>query len=181
MLFDRRLDQLQEGTEAHKKAAKRQFIVQKALAVAMSIMQGAQAVLSSIATLGPPVPPNFVGIAGVAAAGTIATAGTVAIAAAKPPALHTGGTVGRPAPDEADRRLRMGESVLNARATARMGQEAIDNANAGGDTGGGGSTVVVVEYKNQVLDTQVSDLSRVPGSALRRAIKQGARVGHRSR
>jgi hypothetical protein len=181
MLFDRRLDQLQEGTEAHKKAAKRQFIVQKALAVAMSIMQGAQAVLSSIATLGPPVPPNFVGIAGVAAAGTIATAGTVAIAAAKPPALHTGGTVGRPAPDEADRRLRMGESVLNARATARMGQEAIDNANAGGDTGGGGSTVVVVEYKNQVLDTQVSDLTRIPGSALRKAVKQGSRVGHRTR
>ena len=181
MLFDRRLDQLQEGTEAHKKAAKRQFIVQKALAVAMSTMQGAQAVLSSIATLGPPVPPNFVGIAGVAAAGTIATAGTVAIAAAKPPALHTGGTVGRPAPDEADRRLRMGESVLNARATARMGQEAIDNANAGGDTGGGGSTVVVVEYKNQVLDTQVSDLTRIPGSALRKAVKQGSRVGHRTR
>jgi hypothetical protein len=40
---------------------------------------------------------------------------------------------------------------------------------------------VVVEYKNQVLDNQVSDLSRVPGSALRKAVKQGSRVGHRTR
>jgi hypothetical protein len=182
VIFDRRLSQLEEGTEAHKKAAKRQFAVQKALGAAMSLMQGAQAVLSSIATLGPPVPPNVVGIAGVAAATTMAAASTAAILAAKPPALHTGGTVGRPAPDEADRRLRMGESVLNARASARIGQEAINQANAGASLGGGdGPTVVVVEYKNQVLDTQVSDLTRIPGSALRSAVKQGSRVGHRTR
>jgi len=182
VVFDRRLSQLEEGTEAHKKAAKRQFAIQKALNIATALMRGAGAVLASIERLGPPVPPNIPGIAGVATAATMAATSTAAIAMAKPPALHTGGTVGRPAPDEADRRLRMGESVLNARASARIGQEAINQANAGASLGGGdGPTVVVVEYKNQVLDNQVSDLSRVPGSALRSAVKQGSRVGHRTR
>lgn len=179
-LFDRRMSQLEEGTEAQKKAAKRQFAVQKALAVAMSIMQGAQAVLASIASLGPPVPPNFVGIAGVSAAGTIAAAGTAAVVAAKPPAFHTGGMVGRAAPDEVDARLRGGEAVLNARAASRIGEQAINQANAGDDAGPA-PMIVVAQYKNQILDTQVSDLARVPGSALRAAVKQGARVGHRSR
>ena len=180
VLYDRRLSQLEEGTEAHKKAAKRQFVIEKSLAIATAVLQATGAVLKTLSEYGPPVYPDFMAIAAMSATATIGTAGVASVAMAKPPALHTGGIVGRPAPDEADRRLRSGEAVLNARATAQMGESAINAANAGGSMGQG-PMVVVVEYKNQVLDTQVSDLSRVPGSALRRAIKQGARVGHRSR
>lgn len=170
-----RIDQFGEGTKAAKKAAARQFKIQKALALATIVVQTTQAVMQALGSSPPPL--SFIN------AGIAATAGTAQLAIAasvKPPALHTGGMVGRAAPDEVDRRVLTTESVLSPRATQMLGEQTINNLNAGG-TGGGGSTVVVVEYKNQVLDTQVSDLSRVPGSALRRAIKQGARVGHRTR
>lgn len=180
VLYDRRISQMEEGTEAHKKASRRQFVIEKSLAIATAVLQATGAVLKTLSEYGPPVYPDFMAIAAMSATATIGTAGVASVAMAQPPSLHTGGIVGRPAPDEADRRLRSGEAVLNARATAQMGESAINAANAGGSMGQG-PMVVVVEYKNQVLDNQVSDLSRVPGSALRSAVKQGSRVGHRTR
>lgn len=170
-----RIDQYGEGTEAAKKAAAQQFKIEKALALATIVVQTTQAVMQALGSSPPPF--SFIN------AGIAATAGTAQLAIAasvKPPALHTGGVVGRSAPDEVDRRVLTTESVLSPRATQMLGEQTINNLNAGGGMGGG-STVVVVEYKNQVLDTQVSDLTRVPGSALRKAVKQGSRVGHRSR
>ena len=180
VLYDRRISQMEEGTEAHKKASRRQFVIEKSLAIATAVLQATGAVLKTLREYGPPVYPDFMAIAAMSATATIGTAGIASVAAAQPPSMHTGGIVGRPAPDEADRRLRSGEAVLNARATAQMGESAINAANAGGSMGQG-PMVVVVEYKNQVLDNQVSDLTRVPGSALRSAVKQGSRVGHRTR
>jgi len=170
-----RIDQYGEGTEAAKKAAAQQFKIEKALALATIVVQTTQAVMQALGSSPPPF--SFIN------AGIAATAGTAQLAIAasvKPPALHTGGVVGRSAPDEVDRRVLTTESVLSPRATQMLGEQTINNLNAGGGMGGG-STVVVVEYKNQVLDTQVSDLTRVPGSALRKAVKQGSRVGHRTR
>lgn len=67
--------------EASKLArAKRQFNINKALAIVDAGIGTAQGIVKSIATLGPPVPPNILGILGVATAGAVGVAQIAAIA-----------------------------------------------------------------------------------------------------
>ena len=171
-----------EQSEAAKKAAARQFKLSKALNIAMAAINTAQGLLSSIATLGPPVWPNLLGIAGAVAATAIGTASTVAIAATPAPTFHKGGMIGPSGPAQPDEmmiRARNGEAVLNSGAVARLGEQGVNALNGGG--GGSGRLVVVQQYKHRVLDAQVQDLARIPGSSLRRAVKGGDRVGQRNR
>jgi len=169
-------------SEAAKKAAARQFKLSKALNIAMAAINGAQALLSSIATLGPPVWPNVLGIAGAVAATGIATASSIAIGATPAPTFHTGGMIGHGGqnqPDEVTIRAKASESVLNSAATARLGESGVNALNRGDMPSG--RLVVVQQYKHRVFDAIVQDSARMPGSSLRKATKRGDRVGHRNR
>lgn len=182
LVLENQVGNLEEGTDAHKAAAVRQFRIQKGLALALSIVQQAQAALASIASLGPPVPPNIKGIVGMAVAATSGVASMAAIAASKPPTFHTGGMIGAggmPAPDERFAKVRVGEAVLNATAASMLGESGVNALNRGD---GQGTTITVVQqYRHRVLDAVVQDAVRMPGSSLRAAIKGGTRSGHRAR
>jgi hypothetical protein len=81
----------EKETDAAKEAARQAFGISQALATADLAIQGGLAVAKSLATLGPPVPPNLPGIAGAAAVTAgIATAG-IAIATAEAPSFPVGG------------------------------------------------------------------------------------------
>ncbi len=56
----------EKGSESALKHAKQQFKINKALALTSAVISGAEAVLKSIETLGPPVYPNILGIIGIA-------------------------------------------------------------------------------------------------------------------
>lgn len=76
--------------KSNRELAEKQFKRQKALNIVNAIINGAQAVLQSIATFGPP--PSPLGIAGIAAAGIITAAQIAAIASQK----FDGGATGAP-------------------------------------------------------------------------------------
>jgi hypothetical protein len=85
------IDNQKSEVKAAKEAAQQAFTISQALATADLAIQGALAIAKSLATLGPPVPPNLPGIAGAAAVTAgIATAG-IGIANAEPPSFPFGG------------------------------------------------------------------------------------------
>ncbi len=171
-----------QETEAAKKAAMRQFRLSKALGLAQAVVNTAQAILSSIASLGPPVWPNVLGIAGVASAAIIGAASTVAIASAPPPTFHTGGLIGQAgstSPDERLVRTLSTESVLNSSATARLGEEGVDALNSG--AAATQSQPVVVAVKHRWFNATVEDNMRIAGSPLNRELRRGRRSGRRGK
>ncbi|MCB9763930.1 MAG: hypothetical protein H6739_29435 [Alphaproteobacteria bacterium] len=179
VLLDKQVSGLEEGTEAHKRAAKRQFAIQKGLSIATAVVDAAAAILSSIATLGPPVPPNVIGIAGVAAASAIGAASIATIAATPPPAFDIGGLIGSATPDQQVARVLPGEAILNRSAVSQIGEQGVHALNRGENPN---QTLVVNQiYRHRVLDQVIHDSARIPGSSFRKAAKNGDRVGHRTR
>jgi len=90
--YDRRIAKIEADQEKRQQEfAKRQFERDKNAQTVQAIISGAQAALSTIARFGPPLPPNFLGIAAMAL--TVATSATqiAAIRSAKPPKFEEGG------------------------------------------------------------------------------------------
>lgn len=167
----------EEGTAQQKKLALVAFRVGQAAAVTSTIITTASAAMkaySAALELGAPGLVLAPIAAGAAAATGAAQVATIASQAA--PSFHTG-----LAPDETPAVLTRGEGVLTPRGVAAVGgSEGVRKMNRG-ETGPGNPIVVVQQYQHRVLDAAVADNLRQPTSPLRRAIRAGRRVGHRTR
>jgi hypothetical protein len=129
------LDAVNEKITAQRKQVKQakagfldQFKANKAAAVSAIVVDGAAGLVKSIATLGPPVPPNFPGIAGTAAVVLTTATQAAAASAASPPKFHGGLS-----PDERPATLQAGEGVLTAQAVQRAGAGTVKALNDGGE------------------------------------------------
>ena len=157
-------------TEAGKEAATKQFNAQKAVAVALSIAQGALAVVQAIGS----APPPF-NIPAIVATGIAVTAETAAIMATQPK-FHTGTTGFRP--DEGGATLQRGEGVVTSAGMSKPGmKEAVAAANSGRTPGGTGGSMNMV-YQHKVYNEFIRDNLKA-GSPLTRRIDNGTKVGHR--
>lgn len=158
------------STQAGKDAAIKQFNTQKAVAVALSIAQGALAVVQAIGS----APPPF-NIPAIVATGIAVTAETATIAAQQPK-FHTGTTGFRP--DEGGAVLQRGEGVVTAAGMAKPGmRETVAAANSGRTPGGNGGSMSV-QYQHKVYNEFIRDNLKA-GSPLTRRIDSGTKVGHR--
>ena len=112
--FSNRMKGMDQESKAYKRHARKQFEVNKALQVANAGVNLGQAMMMTMATLGPPVPPNVAGIAGMAFTVAAGAAQIGAIAAQEPPTFHVGGQIGRSTPGqgEVDIRAREGEHIF---------------------------------------------------------------------
>jgi hypothetical protein len=151
--------------------AKKLFRFKQVLAIAETIINTAQAMSRAFKDY---IFPVSVGVA--AAVGVLGTAQTIAIAAQKPPEFPIGGVVGGSA-DHTTIGVQEGEAILNRAATGALGEDAINDINAG--MGGGGSLVVVQQYKHRTFDAVVEDNVRIPGSTMQRLSSRGRRAGRR--
>ena len=157
-------------TEAGKEAATKQFNAQKAVAVALSIAQGALAVVQAIGS----APPPF-NIPAIVATGIAVTAETAAIMATQPK-FHTGTTGFRP--DEGGATLQRGEGVVTSAGMSKPGmKEAVAAANSGRTPAAGGGALNMV-YQHKVYNEFIRDNLKA-GSPLTRRIDNGTKVGHR--
>lgn len=157
-------------TEAGKEAATKQFNAQKAVAVALSIAQGALAVVQAIGS----APPPF-NIPAIVATGIAVTAETAAIMATQPK-FHTGTTGFRP--DEGGATLQRGEGVVTSAGMSKPGmKEAVAAANSG-RTPAAGSGALNMVYQHKVYNEFIRDNLKA-GSPLTRRIDNGTKVGHR--
>ena len=165
----------EEGSQAAKDAARTQFRVAKAVAIVQAGIATAQALIQSVATLGPPVPPNAFGIAGFAAAAAIGV-GTIASIAAQPaPSFHIGGTrIQGGSPDEVGATVLRDESLLTDRGTQAAGGPAGVDALNRGESAGGGTQVVQMRYKHRIFNEFVEDNLRT-GGPLGRAVRGSSR------
>ena len=158
------------STQAGKDAAIKQFNTQKAVAVALSIAQGALAVVQAIGS----APPPF-NIPAIVATGIAVTAETATIAAQQPK-FHTGTTGFRP--DEGGAVLQRGEGVVTSAGMSKPGmREAVAAANSGRTPGGNGGSMSV-QYQHKVYNEFIRDNLKA-GSPLTRRIDNGTKVGHR--
>jgi hypothetical protein len=158
------------STEAGKDAAIKQFNTQKAVAVALSIAQGALAVVQAIGS----APPPF-NIPAIVATGIAVTAETATIAAQQPK-FHAGTTGFRP--DEGGATLQRGEGVVTSAGMSKPGmKEAVAAANSGRTPGGNGGSMNMV-YQHKVYNEFIRDNLKA-GSPLTRRIDSGTKVGHR--
>jgi hypothetical protein len=158
------------STEAGKDAAIKQFNTQKAVAVALSIAQGALAVVQAIGS----APPPF-NIPAIVATGIAVTAETATIAAQQPK-FHAGTTGFRP--DEGGATLQRGEGVVTSAGMSKPGmKETVAAANSGRTPGGNGGSMNMV-YQHKVYNEFIRDNLKA-GSPLTRRIDSGTKVGHR--
>ena len=137
---------------------KRLFAVQKGTAISEAAINGAVAVTSALAQLGP-----IAGaIAGIAIAAT--TAGQIALIAGEEPAFDVGGMVRggsmATSSDQVSASLLPGEAVLNRSAAGRLGEDGVNALNSGGGIGSG--VVVVPAYRH--FDRFIRDEYRKGGS-----------------
>ncbi len=164
---DARMSKMDEESKAAKKAAKDQWRINKGLNLAMAAVNTAQAILSSIATLGPPVPPNVLGIAGVATATSLGVANMVAIAAAPPPKFHTGGMVGAD-PSERMITARVGEYVMTPQQVAAAGgAQALDDLRQARGPGGPQTIVLEQRLRARTLDRTFHEVMGAGGRTSR--------------
>lgn len=154
-----------------KKAAQAAAIADKASAIFGVGVNTAQAIAKSIALFGPPVPPNFLGIAGVASAGAIGLAQGAAIAAQPLPTFHTGTA-------EVPAMLTPGEAVLAPRAAEAIGRSTVDALNKGMPVQSGPS-VAVLHWNRRAADRVLSEVARADG-AFNEAIRSGSTVTMRT-
>lgn len=142
-----------------RKLAKELFDQQQDVAKAMIVVHAAAGVLKSIATLGPPIPPNFVGMAGVAAVGAAAISEGAAIRNAQPPSFERGGMVGDRAtglPDHILIAATRAEAVLDTQGVDTAGGRAgVDRLNDGIPIGG--NTVMQVVLGRRVVAEVIAD------------------------
>ena len=146
-MFERQTQGMDKHAAEYRKAMRKKFAAEKALALVQIALRTAAGIMQAIAMYGPP--PSPMGIAGIAVAAALGVA-EAAVVAAQKPALHTGGTV---APDEVDRRLQVGEGVLSRRGMAALGgADALDAVNRGAMPAGGAPQLTLVSIDGGVLD-----------------------------
>jgi hypothetical protein len=144
--------------EDERKRAGELFRQQQKLALAMVPVHVAQGLLMSTATLGPPVPPNFVGIAGAAAVIATGIAEGLSIANASPPAFPTGGlTSTRGGPDHRNLiATQDNEFVVNQRGVSAAGMDALSRLNEGR---GGMGQQVNITLNRRIIASAIVDAS----------------------
>jgi hypothetical protein len=152
--------------EASGKQARRFFRIRQAAAIADILMTTQQAVMRSLADLGP-----IAGAAASIAIGATSAASIGAVAAEKPPAFDVGGMIRggimSSAPDQMTASVLPGEAILNRSATERLGEGGVNALNRGGSTGG---VVVVPAYRH--FDRFIQDEYRKGGSFRRIVSKE---------
>lgn len=155
-LTEAQIEAKREQIESARKAARKQFEVEKAASLAAAIVNTAEAVTQALAS-GPP-PGNLI-LAGISGAAGAVQVGTIA---AQQPSFHTG-----LAPDEYTAKLQKGEAVLS--------RQGIAAANDGVSRGMGDRPIVVeMRYGHKVFDRFVQrDLQRT--GTLANALRNAAR------
>jgi len=160
------------AAETNIQAAKRLFAAQKAAGISEAVIQGAVAVMTALAQLGP--------VAGaVAAIGIgLTTAATVAVIAAEQPAFDIGGVVRASGgvmartPDQITARVLPGEAVLSRSATERIGPQGVAAMNRGDPPAPQVIPMPVYEHFNRFARDSVR--ARGP---LRRELRKGRSIG----
>jgi|694.fasta_scaffold13180_2 hypothetical protein len=133
--------QLEKREKAAEKAAQRAFRIQQGAAIATAAVQGAQAVISALATLGPIAGPIAAGLLSTAIAAQVAL-----IASAPPPKFAAGGIVEAQSYDGRLIEAEPGEGVLTRRGVRAVGGEAGVAAANRGDVSAGGTGPLVVAF-----------------------------------
>ena len=158
--------------EAQRKGAQRAFKAQQAGAIAQIGMDTAVAIVKTMSQFGFPL--------GLIPAGMMGAMGGLQVATVMrqaPPSFHTGGMVSDVTNDEANIRVLRSEAILNPTAVSTLGREGVNSLNQGQ---GMAPQMVVVQYRNRVLDVTLQDVSRRPGP-LRSALAQRNKLGHSNR
>lgn len=171
ILLDAKIANIDTETKAGREQAMKFAKAQKAIAVSGAIANTALGLVKSVATLGPPVPPNWEGMAGFASAAAIGTTAIAGAAATPLPEFPTGGVVPETSMDHRAVGVQGGEAVLNRAAVDRLGAEGVNEINRGG---GGTQVVAVNMYEHRVFDAFIADNMRRNGP-LRRAIRDAGK------
>ena len=171
ILLDAKIANIDTETKAGREQAMKFAKAQKAIAVSGAIANTALGLVKSVATLGPPVPPNWEGMAGFASAAAIGTTAIAGAAATPLPEFPTGGVVPETSMDHRAVGIQGGEAVLNRAAVDRLGAEGVNEINRGG---GGTQVVAVNMYEHRVFDAFIADNLRRNGP-LRRAIRDAGK------
>lgn len=168
--------ELSKRIAAEKKVAAETFGIQKALRLAIAVVNTAEAVTGALADY--PYPYSLIPAGLAAAAGAV----EVGAIASEQPKFHAGGLVGPQArTDEVQATLLTDEAVLSRQGRRTVGDDAIRRANAG--IGDAPAIRVVAEqhYRHQSFNRFIRDNLRQRGP-LRDAIQgQSGIVGHRAR
>lgn len=113
--------------KAARDAAKKDWVKSKRQALVKVLMDQGLAAARTLAQFGPPIPPNFAGIAAMGSAAAIGTMAIAQVAAQRPPSFHRGA-----GPDEIRANIQANEAVLNPTGVAAAGgNEAIEALNRG--------------------------------------------------
>lgn len=133
--------ELEKRIKLQRDAALRTFAIQKGAALAEAAVNTASAVVEAL----PNIPLSLV-VGGLGAAQLIAIG-------AETPSFHGGA-----GPDEVNATLLRNEAVLNSRATAQLGEEAIRDMNAGAPAAAAGGDVYLINrYRHRDLDVVMAD------------------------
>jgi DNA repair exonuclease SbcCD ATPase subunit len=173
-LLQRRIDNFDLETEEGRRMATAAAKTQKKLAVAGAIANAALSLVKSVASLGPPVPPNFQGIAGFASAAAIGASSIAATALTPIPEFPVGGIVPQMSVDHRAVGVQSGEAILNRQATEALGPEGVDALNNLGATPQP-MVVAVPVYEHEVLEPAMDDFLAAGGGTLRKRIDDAAR------
>ena len=173
-LLERRINNLDLETKAGRRLARRAAKIQKGLAVTGAIANAALALVKSVATNGPPVPPNIAGIAGFASAAAIGATSIAGAAMTPLPEFPVGGIVPQMSVDHRAVGVQSGEAILNRQATEALGPEGVDALNNLGATPQP-MVVAVPVYEHEVLEPAMDDFLAAGGGTLRKRIDDAAR------
>lgn len=160
--YDRRTAQIEKSQEKSRRELERkQFERDKNSQTAQAIINGAQASLRTLAVFGPPIPPNFIGIAAQLLNASVTAAQIAAIRSARPPQFAKGGFLpdgpshaqgGIALVDRAGRKVgevEGGEPILSRKTYARN-KPLIDMLMAGSLSGTGIMTMNVPRINNSM-------------------------------
>lgn len=150
-LTDSQREELEKRIADQRAAARRAFEVAKAFKVAQAMVATYTAANEALASA--PFPVNLANAGIVTAAGLV----NVATIASQQPAFHRGGMV-----DEVPINALRGEAVVSRQGRAVLGDETINQANAGASMGSGG-TVVYQVYDRRVVDRVVVSTIKAGG------------------
>lgn len=177
-MTQRQIDATERGSEAERRALKRQFAVHKAMAIAQATISTAMAVVQALGSLPPPASYVLAAVSGALGAVQIGL-----IAAEQPQIAHTGGMIrGAKSPDEVPVMAQDGEGMLNRSAVKRVGgPRGVDALNRG--EGGLGREVIAVPfYGHRMYDAVTTGALNRKTSSLARALRgvRTTRSGHRA-
>ena len=138
------------------------FAIQQAAAAAGIIVDTGRAVMMTLATVPPPAGPGLA--IAVAATGAAQLANVVAAS------IGGGGSISAPGGGSGGAAGAIGQAdTLQEQATAGAGSQPSD-----------GTGPVFIQFRHELYDATVPTASRIPGSAMSRVRKNGARVGQRA-